>query len=143
MILPMIQDARIIQHALQAQYRHLFHPCQDRPLFAMPLLVLDSKLLYAQRRLYHYGTVIEKRMFAGDVAELAKQKPVPMGKPAPQMQFFRAEYALNHLIASMEEREPSTFHVRILGHERRRECILVQYVLHDLYVHIRHQRHRP
>ena len=39
----------------------------------------------------------------GDVAMLAKQSPVPMGQPAPQMEFFKEEYKLIHKIGTMKD----------------------------------------
>ena len=51
---------------------------------------------------------------AGDVAKMGRMGPVPLGRHAPQMDFFRAEYTLNHHIGTlrhqMQAAAPPTAH---------------------------------
>lgn len=49
-----------------------------------------------------YGAGEKAFCAGGDVAVLGKTGPVPLGQHAPQMDFFRAEYTLNHHIGSLQ-----------------------------------------
>jgi len=51
-----------------------------------------------------YGAGEKAFCAGGDVAKVAKLGPAPLGKPAPQMEFFAAEYALNHFIGTMHSK---------------------------------------
>jgi len=62
-------------------------------------LVVEGVLWLSDTQIF---VPLTSRCGAGDVAFLAKQNPVPLGKNAPQMEFFRAEYTLNNMIGNLK-----------------------------------------